>query len=141
MSLSSSRKKANVSGEVQIKVGLLDPSQPDASKEELQEKWEKFSRIIRREGSDVVQSPMNTSGTDSPGIGMVHSTDEFEEEVTSSEAEEGIDRKKHRAKPEELRRKIKKSFAFNQAANDVLGVVFMEVQAVKDLPPERNGKV
>lgn len=71
---------------------------------------------------------------------MAQSVDEFEEEVTSSEAEEAVDKKKPRAKAGELRRKIKKSFAFNQVANDVLGVVFMEVQAVKDLPPEKNGK-
>jgi hypothetical protein len=88
-----------------------------------------------------VQAVMNRPATESVGIGMAHSADEIEDEVTSSEAEEAIDKKKPRAKAGELRRKIKKSFTFNQEANDVLGVVFMEVQAVTDLPPEKNGSL
>jgi UDP:flavonoid glycosyltransferase YjiC (YdhE family) len=84
---------------------------------------------------------MNQSATEAAGVGIAQPTDEFEEEITSSETEEIIDKKKSRAKVGELRRKIKKSFAFNQGANDVLGVVFMEVQAARDLPPERNGEL
>ena len=150
--LNSSRKKAKISGEVQIKFGLADPSQPNASKEELKEAWDTLIGSSEQPSSSGIQSLIDAPGIELVGIGITRantddsdtaaqSTEELDEEISSSELEEAEPEKKTKRKRlGALRRKIKQPFEFvAQGPQDVLGVVFMEVQAARDLPPERNG--
>lgn len=62
-----------------------------------------------------------------------------DEDVSSSENDDGTGKKRARRRAAELRRKLAKSYAFKQGETSVVGVVFMEVQSARDLPPERNG--
>lgn len=61
-----------------------------------------------------------------------------DEEMSSSETEDFSGKKKKSRRIGVVRRKDKEPFKFVQGVHDVCGVVFMEVQAAKDLPPERN---
>ena len=135
-----------------MKVGLIDPSNPNCTKEELQVAWDKFVGALEKEPVGELQAMMDYPATESVGFGMIHantedsdvyeaSGDELEDELTSSEPEEVAEKKTKRARMRELRRKMKRSFQFVQSDNDVVGVVFMEVQAARDLPPERNGDI
>ena len=135
-----------------MKAGLIDPSNPNCTKEELQAAWDKFVGALEREPVGELQAMMDYPATESVGFGMIRantedsdvyeaSGDELEDELTSSEPEEVAEKKTKRAKMRDIRRKMKRSFQFVQSDNDVVGVVFMEVQAARDLPPERNGDV
>jgi len=148
--LSSSRKRAKITGDMQVKAGLIDPSNPNCTKEELQAAWDKFVGAVEKEPVGELQAMMDYPATESVGFGMLRantedsdvyepSGDELEDELTSSEPEEVAEKKSKRARMRGIRRKMKRPFEFIQSANDVVGVVFMEVQAARDLPPERNG--
>lgn len=149
--LKSSRKKAKISGEIQIKAGLADPAQPNATKEELQAAWDKLIGTLEREASGGIQAIIDAPATESVGIGMMSadtfdnealghpSVDDLDEEMNSSETEVIAGKKRTRRRIGGLRRKVKQPFEFVQGVHDIMGVVFMEVQAARDLPPERNG--
>ena len=74
---------------------------------------------------------------------VAQSAEELDEEMSTSELSDiegaSAEKKTRRARLTAIKRKVKKPFEFAQNNQDVLGVVFMEVQAAKDLPPERNG--
>jgi hypothetical protein len=130
---------------------LADPAQPNASKEELKQAWEALIGSPDRPSSSSLQALMDAPATESIGMGMMRantddsdlagpSTEDLDDEMSSSELEEGESEKKTKKKRlRALRRKIKQPFEFAQGPQDVIGVVFMEVQAARDLPPERNG--
>jgi hypothetical protein len=137
---------------VQIKFGLADPAKPSASKEELKEAWETLTGSSERPSSSGLQALIDAPATESVGMGMIRantddsdiaaqSTEDLDDELSSSELEEaGPEKKTKRKRLAALRRKMKQPFEFvAQGPQDVLGVVFMEVQAARDLPPERNG--
>lgn len=137
---------------MQIKFGLANPAQPSASKEELKEAWETLIGSSERPSSSGIQVLLDVPATESIGLGMIRantdesdmatqSTEDLDDEMSSSELEEaGPEKKTRRKRLGALRRKIKQPFEFvAQGPQDVLGVVFMEVQAARDLPPERNG--
>lgn len=70
---------------------------------------------------------------------IAQSAEDLDDEMSSSEIDETPEKKEKRSRLRAIRRKMKQPFEFTQGQNDVLGVVFMEVQAARDLPPERNG--
>jgi len=135
---------------VQIKVGIVDPANPNASREELQAVWDRFIYALEQERSAGTQPVFDQTSTQSVGAGMLPShsddsdavappTEDVDEEFTASENEETGEKKSTRRQLRALRKKLKKSFEFVQGPQDVVGVVFMEVQCARDLPPERNG--
>lgn len=134
---------------MQVKAGLIDPAHPNASREELQAAWDKFVGSLEREASGGIQAVIDFPATESVGIGMhradtfddIHGHSDPEEDVSSSETEDVAGKRRARRRIGALRRKIKQPFEFVQGVHDVCGVVFMEVQAAKDLPPERNGTI
>lgn len=117
----------------------------------MKEAWEALIGSPDRPTSSGLQALMDAPATESIGMGMMRantddsdiatpSAEELEDEMSSSELEEaGPEKKTKRKRLGALRRKIKQPFEFAQGPQDVLGVVFMEVQAARDLPPERNG--
>ena len=147
--LSSSRKKAVVTGEIQVKTGLVDPASPNSTKEELQIIWDKFIGSLGTEDSGL-QAVINAPPTESVGIGMIRadsfgpeaqSADDLDEEMSPSDTEDLAGKKKRRGRIRGLPRKNTQPFEFVQGVHDVMGVIFMEVQGAKDLPPERNGSI
>ena len=132
-------------------MGLADPAHPSATTEELQAAWDKLIGTRAQENSDGIQAIIDAPATESVGIGMVaadtfdteavgqQSADDLDEEMSSAETEDVAEKKRTRRRLRGLRRKIKQPFEFVQGVHDVMGVVFMEVQAARDLPPERNG--
>ena len=87
------------------------------------------------QSAGVGMLPAASDGSDALGL----STEEVEEDLTSSETEEIGEKKVTRRRFRALRKKLKQPYSFVQGPRDVVGVVFMEVQGARDLPPERNG--
>jgi phosphatidylserine decarboxylase len=151
--LTSSRKRAKITGEVLVKFGLADPASPSATGEELQSAWDKLlCSFGERTG---LQQMLDAPATESVGVGIIHAelddsdtlahliaspdeegSDSSDLETTTVEATTEKKTKRKRLVP--LRPKVRKPFQFTQDPHDVLGMVFMEIESVKDLPPERN---
>lgn len=115
-------------------MGVVDPANPGASREELQAAWDRFVYAFEQERSAGPQPPHSD---DSDAVALP--TEDVDEEYTASENEEAGEKKSARRQLRALRKKLKKSYEFVQGPQDVVGVVFMEVQCARDLPPERNG--
>ena len=106
-------------------------------------------------GIQIVRDPPSTEtvaigmaqseSIDQAGVARINSIESdagyssTEEDLGPSEADETSGKRRSRRRATELRRKLAKSYSFNQGASDVVGLVFTEVQSARDLPPERNG--
>lgn len=130
---------------MQVKAGLVDPAHPNAPKEELQAAWDNFIGSLEREASGGDQAVNDFPSTESMGIDThafskeAAGQSDLDEGMSSSETEDVAGKKRRTPRIAAFRRKIRQPFEFNQGVHDVCGVVFMEVQAARDLPPERNG--
>jgi len=142
------KKDADVSGEVQLKFTLFDPANTAATQQQV---WQKFHRLVA--------SPDDNDGDDDDGdrlhtvlsrdLDDVSEGEEDEEREPSDETDEGArtpggtlepqqQRRRRRARLRKLKRKSKlKAYEFN-GASDVAGVLFLEINRICDLPPERN---
>lgn len=74
---------------------------------------------------------------DDEGYDQEDNTDETDENKTS----DGSAKKKSRLRLAPLKKKAKKHGYEFSGATDVAGVLFVEIQRITDLPPEKNGKI
>jgi hypothetical protein len=148
--LRSSRQKKKSTGEVLVKFGLVLLGAPRATKVELQTAWESFISSLERDNNRGIRAVIDAPATESVADGMIRvdtddtdvlglSGEEYDEQLSANDTEEVAEKKTKRNRMRALRRKMKKPFEFVQGPQEVSGVVFMEVQSAKDLPPERNG--
>ena len=149
--LTSSRPKSKVSGEIQLKFGLIDSSD-NPSIRHLTDRWNEYIDSTERKLSSenaIYLVPGNESvGTvpaDGPPATLRTSTTSTQDidsdtvsdsdEATSSTTTVKIKlRKRRRA----WRKKLRHFELYPATSKDVMGVVFITIEGVTDLPPERN---
>lgn len=132
----SGKKKSDVSGEVLLQFELVDPLHSSATPEQL---YQKFLGIAvttpSAEDEDEELERMDSGDLD-----------ETEEEESSDEAddldkaEKKKEKKRKRLRMKKLRRKAKERAYEFYGSSDVAGVLFLEIQKITDLPPEKNSK-
>jgi phosphatidylserine decarboxylase len=134
----SNRKKKDsvVSGEIQLQFTLTDPSTPGATPQQVMEKFKSIA-VITPTKSLSDNSQTGEEDEDEEAL------DAEEDEVTDDEIEDP-------SKPEEQRKRgrmkkvrgLKKRKAHRlyefMGSSDVVGVVYLEISSVTDLPPEKN---
>ena len=139
-----SKKDSNISGEIQLKFTLYDPVNPAASASQV---LQKFSGVVAEdddddEDDDDILARMQTRDLDDLSEEDDEDKDPSDEtdegpQTPSGEAEEKQKRRR-RAKIKKLRRKNKlKAYEFSNTS-DVAGVLFLEINRITDLPPEKN---
>ncbi|RDW82977.1 hypothetical protein BP5796_04468 [Coleophoma crateriformis] len=136
------RKDSNVSGEVQLAFTLFDSTDPAAPPQAV---LSKFKTLVG--GDDETTAPIrstisrtNTGGT--LGEGDEDEDGIFDDEETSDETDDPTkpqsEKRKRKLRIKGLRRK-KQLGAFElNGGSDVVGIVFLEIGRITDLPPERN---
>lgn len=132
----SGKKKSDVSGEVLLQFELVDPTHSSATPEQL---YQKFLGI-------AVTTP--SAEDEDEELERMDSGDleETEEEESSDEtddldkAEKKKEKKRKRLRMKKLRRKAKERVYEFYGSSDVAGVLFLEIQKITDLPPEKNSK-
>lgn len=130
----SGKKKSDVSGEVLLQFELVDPTHSSATPEQL---YQKFLGI-------AVTTP--SAEDEDEELERMDSGDleETEEEESSDEtddldkAEKKKEKKRKRLRMKKLRRKAKERVYEFYGSSDVAGVLFLEIQKITDLPPEKN---
>ena len=132
--LRSSRKKAGVSGEIQLAFALVDSSNEAATATEVYEKWSVWQ-------SAFVQSPTPNSGDDDPlsrdlaGCdGLSDDDDEGESSpspdegvaATAAQAAQAKSQKKAKGRKKSKRDKLENAYQLT-GDSDVVGVIFLEI--------------
>ena len=121
-----------ISGEIQIQFTIEDPINPAASPRE----------VLQRLLALTIASPYDDADDDSE-INKLDSHDADEDEETSDETDdpskpEVVEKRKKKLRLARLKRKTKaRAYEFT-GGRDVVGIAFVEISRITDLPPERN---
>lgn len=121
---------------------LVDSSNPDASDDEIKDKWAQWY-------SSFLPSPSGSGDEDpiSQGIadgGSDYDDDEDDEDGTPTPDEETsggrAPKKVYDQKPKAAKKQKKNAHTYElNHGSDVVGVLFLEISSITDLPPEKNG--
>lgn len=136
--LKSTRKGAQISGEIQLQFSLTDSSDPAAPAEQISQKWQLFI------GSFVRTPPSEEENLDQQlGEAGIELDDEEDDssEADESKSDEGAQAGKAapiKEKKDKVQKKLKQTAYEFSHGTDVVGVVYLEVSKITDLPPEHN---
>lgn len=136
------KKGAKISGEVQLQFSLVDTADPLAT-----------SRQILQKLAAMVTMDLEDEGDEDEDLARVDSIDQddLDEDVdekspeTSDEPDDPTKPSKSEKRQRKLRmRRLKKrakarAYEFT-GGTDVVGIIFLEIGKITDLPPERNSK-
>jgi phosphatidylserine decarboxylase len=135
------KKSSNVSGEVQMQFTLYDSSTPGATPHQV---MEKFWSIADIEPKSIIPTKTisGTSMTAPPRDD--EDEDELDEDASPSDETEDpskpetVEKRRRRMRIKGLKkRKQHQLYAFN-GDSDVVGIIFLEIGKITDLPPEKN---
>jgi len=131
--LKSSRKKAGVSGEVQLTLVLVDTANEVATTPDIYAQWTAFAR------SFVAQPSPPDSVDEDPLSRELGSSDDDDSSPSPREDDALSVDKTQGAKHKKSKGKGKGHVYQFSSGSDVVGVLFLEISSITDLPPERNG--
>jgi phosphatidylserine decarboxylase len=125
----SGKKTGPITGAIQIQFSLYDPTNTSATPEKI---------------LDKLYGLLGTGELTADELSRVDTSDLEDEEEPVSEFEEGATpeqnaKKKRRLRLARLKRKAKEHGYEFTGGSDVAGVLFVEIQRITDLPPEKNG--
>jgi phosphatidylserine decarboxylase len=127
------KKESIVSGEILIQFSLLDTVNPSATPADT---YQKFRSIVY--AADDEEDAALTS---------VSWNDQDKDEETSDETDdptkpEIVEKRRRRLRIAKLKRKsiAARAYQFSGAYNGVQGILFLEINRISNLPPERNSK-
>lgn len=140
---SKKKKGGDVSGEVQLQFTLADTSDPSAEPQDLLQKLSTLTAMTPDEDSDEEEDLSRLDSLDIDDDEEDEADDK--EPATSDETDdaakpEKAEKRKRRLRMKRLKRKTKaRAYEFAGRA-DVVGIVFLEIGKINDLPPERNSR-
>lgn len=134
------KKSSNVSGEVQLQFTLLDSTNVGAAPADTLAKFKALTGSLDLTYTD---SSTPTKQISSTSIGDEDEEDFDEDEEPSDETDdptkpESAEKKKRKLRLKGLRKKKRLGAYEFAGASEVVGVVFLEIGKITDLPPERN---
>ena len=138
---------ANISGEVQLQFSLVDTSDSSARPQDVLQKLALLVAISPEDESDADEDLSRLDSLD------LEDEDDDEDEIdgknpeTSDETDDPAkpaktekEKRKRRLKMKRLKKRAKaRAYEFT-GGTDVVGIVFLEICKITDLPPERNSK-
>ncbi|KAL5606086.1 hypothetical protein BROUX41_006144 [Berkeleyomyces rouxiae] len=160
----SGRKQSNVSGEVQLQFTLIDSQNPNATPEEIMAKFSsfvssftdngvspirtKFTNASHRSSKKYTKTPttpiappdgattQDSSTTDGDGDDYDEDLDDDEDDDKTAETSE---HRKRRLRIRGLKKKRRNNpYEFSNGGSDMVGIIYLEVVKITDLPPESN---
>jgi phosphatidylserine decarboxylase len=140
------KRPNNVSGEVQLQFTLFDSANPEATPQQVMEKFKTLAGIDPSElgihDTSIATRYMSQASSGGEQIGD-EDDDYLEDEEEPSEVEdptkpETIEKRKRKLRIRVLRKKKQSSAYEFSGGSDVVGIIFLEIGKITDLPPERN---
>lgn len=140
-----SKKDSNISGEVLLKFTLYDPLNTAATPNQI---LQKFYGVVAEDDDDEEDDEDLLARIQTRDLDDLSEEDDDLDREPSDETDEGPptpsgeveekQRRRRRAKIKKLKRKSKlKAYEFSNTS-DVAGVLFLEINRITDLPPEKN---
>ncbi|KAF1944024.1 phosphatidylserine decarboxylase proenzyme [Clathrospora elynae] len=131
------KKKSVVSGEIQIQFALIDPVNLSATPEQV---LQKFLAIAGQTPSPDDEDEELLMRGDSNATDADDDDDDSSDDVPDeSKKADKREKRRRKLKLARLRKKAKQMSGYEYSSNgDVAGVLFLEIQKITDLPPERN---
>lgn len=146
------KKTGHVSGEVQLQFTLLDSTNPSATPAQI---FEKFNNLVGTVGVARNITPTDTpvlapaseprsvpsssspdNGTDEDDLDI---DDETADEADDPSKPETAEKRKRRLRIKGLKKKKRQDpYAFTNGNSDLVGIIFLEIIKITDLPPESN---
>lgn len=125
-----------------MQFSLSDPSNPSATPQEILQKFLVMAAVSpgpeADDINDLSRSNSNDVNEDEDDDDKDLETSDETEEPSNLEVSEKKDKK---SRLKRLRRKTKaRAYEFS-GESDVVGIVFVEICKITDLPPERNSKI
>ena len=140
------KKGAKISGEVQLQFSLVDTAEPQANSRQILQKLAEMVQMDPEDWREEDEEDGELSRLDSID------PDDLDEEDVDEKSPETSDEPDDPAKPsksEKRQRKLRmrrlkkrakaRAYEFT-GGTDVVGIVFLEIGKITDLPPERNSK-
>lgn len=129
------RKKSVASGEVLIRFSVYDPINTSATPQQTLQRFYGIVALEPTEGDDDLDELARADTGD-----LDEENDDEQDPSDETDDTKGAEKRKKRNRLARLKRKTKlKAYEFN-GMSDVAGVLFLEIQRITDLPPERNSK-
>ncbi|KAH7026119.1 phosphatidylserine decarboxylase-domain-containing protein [Microdochium trichocladiopsis] len=145
------KKTSNVSGEVLLQCTIYDSTNKNSSDEEILEKLRLLaaSSVPEAGGSSGMTSTAEGRSDSDLSPSLVpdmspedEDEDYFDDETPEDEdptKPEAIEKRKRRLRVKGLKRKKRNNpYEFLNGGSDVVGLVFLEISRISDLPPESN---
>ncbi|KAL8770651.1 MAG: hypothetical protein Q9209_003719 [Squamulea sp. 1 TL-2023] len=131
------KKGTTVSGEVQMQFTMVDPLNPSATPQEILQKFMVMAAVspgIEGEETDELSRVESNDREDDDDDNDIETSDETEEPGKLDVSE----KKKKKLRLKRLKRKTKaRAYEFT-GGTDVVGIIFVEICKITDLPPEKN---
>jgi phosphatidylserine decarboxylase len=140
----SKKKGSAISGEVQLQFALADPSNPTALPEDIFQRFaaisamssegdndedDDFDKLERQEGNDDDEEEDDEENN-------LETSDETDDPTKPVVVEK--EKRKRLLRLKRLKRKTKaRAYQFT-GGTDVVGIIFLDIGKITDLPPERN---
>ena len=140
----SKNKGSNISGEVQLQFALADPSNPSATPEDILQKFAVATAMSSEADNDEDDNLENIESQEANGDDEEEEDEENNLETsdeTDDPSKPAVVEKEKRKRVLRLKRLKKKTkaraYQFT-GGTDVVGIIFLEIGKITDLPPERN---
>ncbi|KAF2681648.1 hypothetical protein K458DRAFT_420415 [Lentithecium fluviatile CBS 122367] len=137
----SGKKKAVVTGEIQIQFSLADASNPNANAEDVMRKFMTFTTNTPSPDEDEDEALLRSESAENDAEDAAEDEDEESSDEALDESKKAEKREKRRKKLRlaRLKRKASKLRAYEFSdKTEVAGVLFLEITKITDLPPEKN---
>jgi phosphatidylserine decarboxylase len=136
----SGKKKAVVTGEIQIQFSLVDASNPNATTDEIMRKFMGFTTSTPSPDEDEDEALLRSESAENEDVPS-DDEDSSDEALDESKKAEKREKRRKKLRLAKLKRKASKLRAYEFSdKSEVAGVLFLEITKVTDLPPEKNGK-
>lgn len=140
------KKSNNVSGEVQLQFTLYDSSNLSATPTQVLEKFRALAGVVDLEIAAGTPTRLPMGGATGVDVADVADEDEYfddDEEEPSDETDdpmkpENAEKRRRKLRLKGLRKKKQLSAYEFTGGSEVVGIVFLEIGKITDLPPERN---
>ncbi|KAI9838403.1 MAG: hypothetical protein M1819_005672 [Sarea resinae] len=130
-----SKKKSKISGEVQLQFSILDPSNPSATASQILQKF--YGLVASTPGTEEEEDDMARFESGSADE-EDEKDDDISDETDDPTKPETVEKKKKRLRIARLKKRTKARAYEFYGGSDVVGIVFLEIGKITDLPPERN---
>ncbi|EED19404.1 phosphatidylserine decarboxylase Psd2, putative [Talaromyces stipitatus ATCC 10500] len=126
------KKEHIVSGEILIQFSLLDTANPNASPADTYRKFKSIVCAAEEDDDDTTLAAPDQDDNDKD--------EETSDETDDPTKPEIVEKRRRRLRIARLKRKslAARAYQFSGASNGVQGVIFLEINKITNLPPEKN---